>query len=105
MKPLKDEKDRTVETKNATLLSKESIREKIFDALGELGVNFSDKEKTSAQDFDLSEYVQESIQLILFALALEENVGLELTDDIFVTDNLRSIDALVDILLQSINTQ
>jgi len=74
------------------------MRDKIFNALEGLGINFSESEKTSEQDFDLREYINDSIELIMFAVTLEESIGFELTEEIFIEDNLKSLNALANLL-------
>lgn len=78
------------------------MRDKIFIALEGLGINFSEAEKASGQDVDLREYLYDSIELIMFAITLEESVGFELTEEIFIEDNLKSLNTLASILKQSV---
>lgn len=77
------------------------MRDKIFAALSEMGINFTEKEKVSNQDYDLCEYLQDSYEHIMFTLILEEIVGFELSEDILFKDNLHSLNALANILEKS----
>lgn len=74
------------------------MRKKIFDALEEMGINFTDAEKDSGADYDLCEYLQDSYEHIVFAMILEEMVGFELSDEVLVKDNLHSLNTLAGIL-------
>ena len=71
------------------------MREQLFEILEELGVFFSDEEKGPANDVDLIEYVQDSYIRILFALQIEEKLGVVLDEDMLKADNLKSLNNLV----------
>lgn len=84
--------------KISEVFSKIELRNIIFLSLEETGVFFSDTDKESDQEVLLSEYLFDSIQLIRFIVALEQNLAFELSDEIFFKENLETISTLVEVL-------
>ena len=77
------------------------MREKLFEVLKKIGASFSDEEKESGNDIDLTGYIQDSYIKILFALELEENLGIVLADDALKEENLKSFNRLVEVISKS----
>lgn len=84
--------------KISDVFSKLELRNIIYHSLEETGIFFSDTDKESSQDVFLNEYLFDSIQIIRFIVALEQNLTFELSDEIFVKENLETINTLVDVL-------
>lgn len=85
-------------SKISDVFSKKELRNIIFLSLEETGVFFSDTDKELDQDVDLNECLFDSIQSIRFIVALEQNLSFELSDEILLKENLKTINTLVEVL-------
>lgn len=68
----------------------ENIKELIYNILIAMGIYI---EKTN-KDVDLTEYIADSLDYISFFVELEEALDIELPDDLFLMDTIKSINAL-----------
>lgn len=68
----------------------ENIKELIYNILIAMGIYI---EKTN-KDVDLTEYITDSLDYISFFVELEEALDIELPDDLFLMDTIKSINAL-----------
>lgn len=68
----------------------ENIKDLIYNILIAMGIYI---EKTN-NDVDLTEYITDSLDYISFFVELEEGLDLELPDDLFLMDTIKSINAL-----------
>lgn len=84
--------------KISDIYSRMDLRSIIFISLEETGIFFSDTDKESDQELYLKEYLFDSIQLIRFIVALEQNLAFELSDEIFLKDNIATIGTLEEAL-------
>jgi len=91
------DRENTIEI--SKVFSRQEINDIIFRALEEIGIVFS--QKTEQGNIDLNEYLDDSLQLIMFAVALEQNLGYALTEDILLKENLQSINFFSEILYKS----
>lgn len=87
--------------KLSTIYSKIELRQRVFQALDESGIIFLDSEKQSEQDIELKDYLFDSLQILLFLVSLEQEIGYELADNILIRKNIDSINTIVDILFES----
>lgn len=74
------------------------MKDLIFNVLSELGINFTECEKASCNEININDYIYDSLELITFAILLEEKTGLELTDEILNKNNLSSAENFSKIL-------
>ena len=84
--------------KISDIYSRIVLRNIIFLSLEETGIFFSDTDKESDQEIYLNEYLFDSIQLIRFIVALEQNLAFELSDEVFLKDNIATIGVLEEVL-------
>ena len=87
--------------KLSKVFSKNELRQKVFLALEDSGIIFLDSEKQSNQDIQIKDYLFDSLQMLLFLVALEQKIGYELADNIYIQKNLVSVDTIVDTLFES----
>lgn len=74
------------------------MKDLIFCVLSDLGINFTECEKDSCNEININDYIYDSLELITFAILLEEKTGLELTDEILNKNNLSSVENFSKIL-------
>ena len=64
----------------------EDIRDIVYEVIDEMGIYVD----TEEEDFDLSEYIVNSLQFLTFVLNLEERLGIEIPDDLLLYDKMYS---------------
>lgn len=74
------------------------MKELIYSALSEMGISFTDVEKEHMADVNIGEYIQDSIEQIMFVVALEEHLGFEIPDDVLTKESLSSLNELAALL-------
>ncbi|MBQ7687577.1 MAG: hypothetical protein IJT27_00015 [Clostridia bacterium] len=74
------------------------MREQLFEILDEMGFSFEEEEKDPARDIDLREYLSDSHLMVMFALQVEEKLGVELDETILQEDNLQSFNMLAEMI-------
>lgn len=70
------------------------MKNAILNILDELGILIDEKEKDS--DFDLMEYIYDSIQFISFIVEVEKYLETELPEEYLLPEFYRSFNALCD---------
>ena len=70
--------------------SQKEIKEKVLETLKDIGVCVFNEEKD--KDFDLSEYILDSLLFVTFFVELESKLGFEIPDTYLSMDKFRSID-------------
>lgn len=71
------------------------MRDKILKILEENGVFIDNTEV----DFDITEYIEDSLQFINFIVTLEEELGINFPNEMISLDNLKSFNAFCEIIL------
>jgi len=63
-----------------------NIRDIVYEVIDEMGIYIDITE----EDFDLSEYIVDSLQFLTFVINLEERLGIEIPDDLLLYDKMYS---------------
>ncbi|MBN2617909.1 MAG: acyl carrier protein [Spirochaetales bacterium] len=71
-----------------------TIRSGIDETLKEMGVDII----VSGADIDLREYIYDSLEYINFVLVLEEKLGIEVTNEAILYDNISSLQGYINLL-------
>jgi acyl carrier protein len=69
----------------------ESIKQKLVFSLENIGIYISEEEKES--DFNLSDYILDSLLFVTFFVELEKNLGIEIPDIYLSIEKFVSVDA------------
>lgn len=77
------------------------MKELIYSAMSDMGISFTDNEKKQMTDVNICEYIQDSIEQIMFVVALEEHLGFEIPDDVLTKEHLSSLNELASLLEKS----
>lgn len=85
----------------STHFTKNELMHRVFCALEETGIMFSNEEIDEVISKELSEYLFDSLQIILFLVCLEQNLGYELSEELITSKNLKTITSLVDALYEA----
>ena len=71
------------------------IRVKLFDSLDELGVIVDN----TINDFDLQEYITDSIMFITFIINIERQLSIEIPDELLLISKMNSFAAYCETML------
>ena len=94
-------KRNTKNDKFSNHFTKEELKDNIFLALEETGIIFTNEEIDKNTNIELSEYLFDSLQTILFLVCLEQNLGYEIPEELLINKNLNTINTLVDALFEA----
>ena len=84
------------------------VQKKILQVLDNMGILIEDEDVynedgTETKDFDLTEYILDSLQFITFLIDLEQCFQLEMPEDMLLYDNLQSFGGFSRRLLTALN--
>lgn len=71
-----------------------NIRDIVYEVIDEMGIYIDITE----EDFDLSEYIVDSLQFLTFVINLEERLGIEIPDDLLLYDKMYSFNGYCKML-------
>lgn len=74
------------------------MKELIYSAMSDMGISFTDNEKEQISDVNICDYIQDSIEQIMFVVTLEEHLGFEIPDDVLTKESLSSLNELANLL-------
>ena len=77
----------------------QEVREKMFIALDEIGIIIDNKQ----EDFDLQEYITDSVTFITFIVNIEKQLEIEIPDDLLLITKMRSFTAYCETMLSVVN--
>lgn len=75
------------------------VREKLLTALDEIGIIIDNAE----EEFDLQEYITDSIAFITFIVNIEKQLGIEIPDELLRIDKMHSFVAYCELMLSVVN--
>ncbi len=81
-------------------LNLEETKNKIYKILDDLGIIIEQKE----EDFDLREYIQDSIQFISFIVNLEQELEIEIPDDMLLIESISSFNSFSNRIYDLLNS-
>ena len=67
-------------------------------SINDIGIIFDLHKADMDDDIDLTEYIEDSIQFVQFIVALEENLGIEIPDELLNIELLTSWNGLSSLL-------
>lgn len=71
------------------------IREKLINCLDSTGILIDD---VNGADFDLREYIIDSLQFITSIVAIENEFGIEFPSELLIYDNLTSVNSFCEVI-------
>lgn len=77
------------------------MRDKIIEILEQNGIFIENTEN----DFDITEYIEDSLQFITFIVSLEEEFNINFPNEMISLDNLKSFNAFCDIIVSIIKSK
>lgn len=80
-------------------MSYEDVREKMLMALDEVGIIID----STQEDFDLQEYIIDSLSFIAFIVSLEQRFGIEIPDEMLLITKMHSFAAYCEAMLDVVN--
>lgn len=81
-------------------MSLNDIREKLLAVLDELGIIIDN----TLEEFDLQEYITDSITFITFIVNIEKQLGVEIPDDMLLITKMHSFVAYCEAMLNVVNS-
>lgn len=72
------------------------MQEIVIEILKEIGITLYVED--FSQDFDLREYIVDSLQFVTFIVALEDRLNITVPDDLLIYDTISSSEALISLL-------
>ncbi len=80
-------------------MSYEDVKEKMLMALDEIGIIVD----STQEDFDLQEYIIDSLSFISFIVNLEQQLDIEIPDDMLLITKMHSFAAYCEVMLNVVN--
>ena len=78
-----------------------NIRNAIIESLDEIGIVIEDDEK----DFDLQEYIVDSLQFISLVVTIEQKLNIEMPENLLLYERMKSFNGYCEAIREIVQSQ